>query len=82
MHTITEIHGHEVIDMVAANPGGMCANALARLVAQRFGKAARFRTCSAAGMDFDELLVFLDTRDKLRVTGDMVFPGRSPACGN
>ena len=41
---------------------------------------ARSFTCSAAGMDLDELLHFLEARDKVRITGGVVYPGGSPAC--
>ena len=46
---------------------------------ERFGAAARFRTSMGAGLDLDELMVYLEARDKIRVTGDMVFPGGRPA---
>jgi len=50
------------------------------LVEDRFGRSVTFHTCSAAGMDLDGLLQFLEARDKVRITGGMVFPGGSPAC--
>ena len=50
------------------------------IVRERFGKSVTFHTCSAAGMDLDELLHFLETRDKVRITSGVVHPGGSPAC--
>jgi probable metal-binding protein len=40
---------------------------------------ATFHTCSAAGMDLDALLTFLEARDKVRITSGVVYPGGSPA---
>ena len=50
------------------------------IVGERYGRMATFHTCSAAGMDLDELLHFLEARDKVRITGGVVFPGGAPAC--
>ena len=79
MSTSLDIHGREVIGIVHSHPGGIWANSLSRLVSERFGAAARFRTSMGAGLDLDELMVYLEARDKIRVTGDMVFPGGRPA---
>ena len=51
-----------------------------KLVAERCGSMATFRTCSAAGMDLDGLLRFLEDRDKVRITSGVAFPGGSAAC--
>ena len=50
------------------------------VVDERFGKSVTYQTCSAAGMDIDELLHFLETRDKLRISSGVVYPGGAPAC--
>jgi hypothetical protein len=36
--------------------------------------------CPAIGMDLDELLHFLEARDKVRIKSGVVYPGGSPAC--
>jgi probable metal-binding protein len=77
--TIT-IHGHDIIDLVAKHPEGIRLSQLMEVVAERYGRMATFHTCSAAGMDLDGLLRFLEARDKLRITSGVVFPGGSPAC--
>ncbi len=78
-HSIA-IHGHDIIDLVATYPDGIRLSQFMDIVAERFGKSATFHTCSAAGMDLDELLHFLEARDKVRITSGVVFPGGAPAC--
>jgi probable metal-binding protein len=74
------IHGHDIIDLVATYPDGIRLSQLMEVVNERFGKSSTFHTCSAAGMDLDELLHFLESRDKVRITSGVVYPGGSPAC--
>lgn len=74
------VHGHEIIEIVSAHPDGIRPSQLMEIVSGRFGRMATFHTCSAAGMDLDELLHFLEARDKVRITGGVVYPGGAPAC--
>jgi probable metal-binding protein len=74
------IHGHDIIDLVATYPDGIRLSQLMEIVADRYGRMATFHTGSAAGMDLDGLLRFLEARDKVRITNGVVFPGGSPAC--
>ena len=74
------IHGHDIIDLVATYPDGIRLGQLMELVSERYGRMATFHTCSAAGLDPDELLHFLEARDKVRITSGVVYPGGSPAC--
>jgi probable metal-binding protein len=80
MPEATAIHGHDIIDLVASYPDGIRLSQLIETVGERYGSAVTFHTCSAAGMDLDELLHFLEARDKVRISGGVVFPGGSPAC--
>ena len=75
-----QVHGHSVIERVAANPEGIQRQRLAELVYGEFGADVRFCTCSAENMTLDELLVFLAERNKVSFKGDLVYPGGSPAC--
>ncbi len=76
------IHGHDIIDLVATYPDGIRLSQLMEIVGERFGKSVTFHTCSAAGMDLDGLLHFLEARDKVRIASGVVYPGGSPACGH
>jgi probable metal-binding protein len=80
MTDATAIHGHDIIDLVATHPAGIRLGRLMEIVGERYGRAVTFHTCSAAGMDLDELLHFLEARDKVRITSGVVYPGGSPAC--
>ena len=78
--TTEQIHGHEIIELVAKYPEGIAAGTLADIVAGEFGTGARFFTCSAENMSLPELLAFLADRDKVQLSNGLVFPGGSPAC--
>jgi probable metal-binding protein len=74
------IHGHDIIDLVSTYPDGIRLGQLMEIVNERYGRNVSFHTCSAAGLDLDELLHFLEARDKVRITAGVVFPGGAPAC--
>jgi len=80
MQDATAIHGHDIIDLVATYPDGIRLSQLMEIVDERFGKSVTFHTCSAAGMDLDGLLAFLEARDKVRIHSGVVSAGGSPAC--
>jgi probable metal-binding protein len=50
------------------------------VVDERFGKSVNFHTGSSTGMDLDGMLRHLESRDKVRITSGVVYPGGSPAC--
>jgi probable metal-binding protein len=52
------------------------------IIGERYGQNVTFHTCSAAGMDLDGLLHFLEARDKVRITSGVVHLGGSPACAH
>lgn len=80
--TTEQIHGHEIIALVAKYPEGIPAGTLAEIVAREFGTDTRFYTCSAENMSLPELLDFLVGRDKVQLRDGLVFPGGSPACNH
>jgi probable metal-binding protein len=55
---------------------------LAETVMERFGSGATFNTCSAACMNLDALLSFLEARDKVRISNGVVHAGGSRACSH
>jgi len=77
-----QIHGHEIMELVAKYPDGIEVATLTDIVAHEFGTGARFFTCSAEGMSISELLTFLTERDKFQLRDSLVFPGVSPACNH
>ncbi|KFZ37139.1 hypothetical protein HR45_12050 [Shewanella mangrovi] len=58
------IHGHEVLEMLLAQPEGVTRELLKSQMQQRFGATARYHTCSASDMDADALIEFLAARGK------------------
>ena len=69
------IHGHDIIVLVATCPDGIRLSRLMEIVRERLGKSFSFHTCPAAGMDLDELLRFMEARDKVRFASGVVYPG-------
>ena len=80
--TTEQIHGHEIMALVAKYPEGIATGKLTDIVAGEFGDGARFFTCSAENMSLPELLAFLGERDKVQLRDGLVFPGGSPACSH
>jgi len=80
--TAEKIHGHEILDLVAAHPEGLSMENLAHLANEKFGPDVRFFTCSTEGMDLPDLLAFLLERDKIRQRDGLLFSGASPACNH
>ena len=77
-----QIHGHEIIELVAKYPEGIATGTLTDIVAGEFGTGVRFFTCSAENMSLPELLAFLGERDKVQFRDGLVFPCGSPACSH
>lgn len=73
------IHEHDIIDLMATYPDGIRLSQLMDVVAERYGKSVTFHTGSSTGMDLDGLLRYLESRDKVRITSGLVYPGGSPA---
>lgn len=80
MHDATAIHGYGIIDLVANYPEGIQLSQLMEIVSECYGRSVTFHTCSAMGMDLDDLLAFLEDRDKVRIVAGVVHPGGAPAC--
>ena len=61
---MNEIHAHEVMHMMLEQEGGFTRESLANAITSRFGEDARFYSCSAAGMDVQAVIDFLESRGK------------------
>lgn len=80
--TTEQIHGHDIMELIAEYPEGIATGTIADIVAGEFGTGARFFTCSAENMSLTELLAFLGERDRVQLREGFVFPGGSPACSH
>ena len=61
---MTDIHAHEVMHMMLETGEGYTRESLAEAIVERFGADARFRSCSASGMDAPAVVAFLESRGK------------------
>ena len=66
----SEVHGHDVIDMILESQQPYTRESLAAAIVARFGLETRFHTCSAAGMTAPELVTFLEERGKFMPLDD------------
>ena len=60
-----QIHGHEVINLIAAANRPMSRDEIIGEANLQFGSGARYFTCSAEGMDAAGLVDFLVARGKI-----------------
>ena len=60
----TQIHGHEVLQMMLAAGDAFTRSSLVEAIEKRFGPQARFHTCSAENMSAVELVSFLESKGK------------------
>lgn len=61
---ILSIHGHEVLHMMTGN--SYTESSLLDAIHQKFGKDARFHTCSQADMNAEQLIAFLKVKGKFK----------------
>jgi probable metal-binding protein len=66
------IHGHEVMRMMVASGSTYTHDSLVAAIRARFGREARFHTCSAEDLTAEQLVDFLQGRGKF-VTGQEGF---------
>lgn len=64
----TQIHGHDVLDMMIASGATYTRASLVAAMQARFGPDARYHTCSADDMEAAQLVDFLAARGKFRGT--------------
>lgn len=66
----TQIHGHDVLDMMTASGVTYTRATLTDAIHAKFGPAARYHTCSAEDMTAGQLIEFLAARGKFRGSED------------
>ena len=65
---ITQIHGHEVIDLMRESDRTYTRDSLREAIIARFGPAARFHTCSTADLTADGIIEFFAAKGKFMGT--------------
>lgn len=79
---MTDIHAHEVMHMMLEMGGAFSRASLERAIVERFGADARFRSCSATGMDARAVVDFLESRGKFVLSGAGFNTARDRICGH
>lgn len=80
MITKTDIHGHDILALVAQADTPLTRQALQAKAAALWGADARYCTCSAGGMTFDVLLDFLISRGKIVSDGHVLATDPTKIC--
>ncbi len=65
-----ESHVHDVLEMMEADNGTYSRETLCAAINEKFGEATRLRSCSASGMDANDVIDFLDSRGKFTGTAE------------
>lgn len=76
----TEIHAHEVIDLIRTTRPGLNRDNAAAAVRQRFGDDARFHACSGGGMTAEQTIEFLLMRGKVYEQDGVLVVRESAVC--
>lgn len=63
-----QLHAHEVLHMMEGN--SYSETTLKKAIIKKFGKDQLFYTCSAEGMNVDELIVFFKKKGKFMPAND------------
>ena len=59
-----EQHAHEVMEMMITGGKTYSRASLAEAIREKFGEGATFYTCSASGLDVEDLIEFLAMKGK------------------
>lgn len=76
------IHGHDVMRMMVEAGRPFTEAQLEEAIVQRFGKEARFHTCSASEMTPKELIGFLKVRSKFIVEDNRLSMAAENICAH
>jgi len=78
--TGTQIHAHEILNLVGDNDGQLTRDELTAKVVEKFGADARFFACFAEDVPLGELLPALFERQKLAETDGKLHLQRQNMC--
>ncbi|CAM2879816.1 YecH family metal-binding protein [Vibrio rarus] len=74
------VHAHKILNQLREQP--MTKAELNAWVATEFGENTEFRTCSKEGFDFDAILTFFLSREKIVLDGDKFKVNESNICSH
>jgi probable metal-binding protein len=79
---MTDIHAHEVMHMMMEQGGAFSRDSLGQAIIKRFGAGASFCSCSAAGMDVQAVIDFLESRGKFIAQDDGFNTAQDKICNH
>lgn len=79
---LMEIHAHEVMRLMLELDTDFSRESLGRSIIERFGKDAKFHSCSQAGMGVNEVIDFLESRGKFVARADGFNTARDKICNH
>lgn len=63
-----DVHAHEILRMMEGN--SYTRESLKSAITEQFGEDALFKTCSACGLNSNEIISFLEMKGKFKPTED------------
>jgi probable metal-binding protein len=79
---MSDIHAHEVMQMMLELDQAFSRESLARAISNKFGTDARFYSCSASGMDVEQVIGFLESRGKFVAKEDGFNTAQEKICNH
>ncbi len=82
MQTETNVHAHDLLDLIDAAEPALTVEALIEAVDQRWGASALFCTCSTSNIALTDLMQFLVSHGKVMLVDGKVMLNKSHVCSN
>ena len=79
---MTQVHGHELIRLIAQSNKAMTLEEIKDLAESRIGKEVSYYTCSESSMDTEGIISFLLSRNKLVQTNDGFMINMGAVCNH
>lgn len=76
------VHGHAILNLLIEAREPLTRDALRQIAAEEFGPDARYHTCSADSMSFDDLIAFLCRRGKVTEQGGRLIVHAEEMCSH
>ena len=67
------VNGQEIVGILSAHPHGIKISQLFEITTRRFGNGMRFHIGFHIGLDFDDLLTYLESHGQIAIACGMAF---------
>ena len=68
------ISGQKIVDIVKDHPRGIKLSYLFAIATRRFGANVSFHTSCLIGLEFEEILIYLEAHERIVITDEVVSP--------